>query len=82
MRHRKVKRVKKWPRLKMTKEMVSLLRDLEETRAKVFKIEGPDCAAIGIGIAIFRVMSRLGLLRHERQETLKLSRRGSQSRSG
>lgn len=48
-----------------TSEMHDFLAELEEARETVFRIEGPDCVAIGLGVAIYRLKNRLRLLRSE-----------------
>jgi len=60
-----------------TSEMKDFLAELQETRAIVFKTEGPDCVAIGLGVAIYRLKSRLGLLRSENRCSRRASRQGS-----
>lgn len=60
-----------------TVEMKDFLAELQEARATVFKVEGPSCVAIGLGVAIYRLKSRLGLLRNESRCSRQASRQGS-----
>jgi hypothetical protein len=46
-------------------QMEDFLAELEDARSIMVKIDGPDCAAVGLGVAIYRLKTRLGLLRSE-----------------
>lgn len=74
-RNRKPIQAERRRRLKGT-ELGDFLQELEDARAAVFKIEGPTCVAIGLGVAIYRLKNRLGLLRSESRCSRKESLRG------